>query len=241
MKKFLLSALLLGAGAGAAMAQSFDVYISTKLEKSVTEDGMELFTPVDYQKVTEGQTVEVGLNRCELYTDGGYYQVAEIMAYTRIVNNTSAPMELALSYTNPGALTTNASELGSNIHVGNFVTCVGGMCVDANPLMVSLGANGETDSRRGEHMGYEAECEAEGLLGKLDLDATYNFTAKAGSDALNFTLHYKVVGDDSSVSGIEAADAPAVYYNMQGMPVANPEVGQIYIKRQGDKVIKVIR
>lgn len=39
--------------------------------------------------------------------------------------------------------------------------------------------------------------------------------------------------------GTDNADAPAVYYNLQGVEVENPAAG-IYIRRQGDKVEKVV-
>ena len=39
--------------------------------------------------------------------------------------------------------------------------------------------------------------------------------------------------------GMDNADAPAEYYNLQGMKVNNPEKG-IYIVRQGRKASKVV-
>jgi len=42
-----------------------------------------------------------------------------------------------------------------------------------------------------------------------------------------------------AIEDIEAADAPVEYYNLQGIRVANPTSG-LYIKRQGNKVTKVI-
>ena len=43
-----------------------------------------------------------------------------------------------------------------------------------------------------------------------------------------------------SIEAIEAETAEAVYYNLQGVRVANPENG-IFIKVAGNKVEKVIR
>ena len=45
------------------------------------------------------------------------------------------------------------------------------------------------------------------------------------------------------IENIEADDnnAPAVYYNLQGVEVANPENGGIYIKKQGNKATKVVK
>lgn len=53
---------------------------------------------------------------------------------------------------------------------------------------------------------------------------TYNFT---NSDGVNDII-------------TEDADAPAVYYNMQGVRVANPAAGNLYIKVQGSKATKVL-
>lgn len=53
-------------------------------------------------------------------------------------------------------------------------------------------------------------------------------------------IYYIALGDAAGISGIVAdEDAPAVYYNLQGVEVANPDNG-IYICRKGNKVSKVI-
>ncbi|MDE6854807.1 MAG: hypothetical protein K2J38_07085, partial [Muribaculaceae bacterium] len=49
----------------------------------------------------------------------------------------------------------------------------------------------------------------------------------------------KLNGQSSGIIGAEAADnAPAEYFNLQGVRVANPESG-LYIRRQGGKATKV--
>ncbi len=64
---------------------------------------------------------------------------------------------------------------------------------------------------------------------------TYNFIV----DLVNMTM---VV--TKSTTGVESIDAdnnaPAVYYNLQGVEVANPENG-VYIMKQGNKVTKVVK
>lgn len=47
-------------------------------------------------------------------------------------------------------------------------------------------------------------------------------------------------GPSTGVAAVEAAEAEVEYYNLQGVRVANPENG-IFIRRQGNKVSKVIR
>ncbi len=48
---------------------------------------------------------------------------------------------------------------------------------------------------------------------------------------------------EGSVEGIISdndADAPVEYFNLQGVRVANPEAGQLVIKRQGSTVTKIV-
>ena len=48
-------------------------------------------------------------------------------------------------------------------------------------------------------------------------------------------------GGTTGVEGIEIDEnAPVEYYNLQGVRVENPANG-LYIMRQGDKVVKVIK
>ena len=46
-------------------------------------------------------------------------------------------------------------------------------------------------------------------------------------------------GTPTAVDAIEVEDK-AVYFNLQGMPVANPTRGQFVIRKQGNKASKVI-
>lgn len=64
---------------------------------------------------------------------------------------------------------------------------------------------------------------------------------KAGSQYVD---RFYVFYSDITPSGVEGiavdANAPAEYFNLQGMRVANPAKGGVYIKRQGSKATKVI-
>lgn len=75
------------------------------------------------------------------------------------------------------------------------------------------------------------------------IQVAFHYTSEttcAGTWELNSIL---VSGEKNTNSvdaiQIEENDAPVEYYNLQGVRVANPENG-LYIKRQGDKVSKVI-
>ena len=50
------------------------------------------------------------------------------------------------------------------------------------------------------------------------------------------------IGEATGVEDIVAgeADGEAVFYNMQGVRVANPAAGNLYIKVQGNKATKVL-
>ena len=59
------------------------------------------------------------------------------------------------------------------------------------------------------------------------------------SDAISFNIKFNYKGNDA-IDGIEADNAAAEYYNFQGVKVANPEKGGMYIVRRGVKVSKEI-
>lgn len=70
--------------------------------------------------------------------------------------------------------------------------------------------------------------------------------ADRGTNKLFAVEHEKTYSPETEgVTGVESvavdANAPAVYYNLQGVRVANPEAGQVYIMVQGNKTAKVIK
>ncbi|MDE6835409.1 MAG: hypothetical protein K2J03_00445, partial [Muribaculaceae bacterium] len=69
-----------------------------------------------------------------------------------------------------------------------------------------------------------------------------NFAIEEGTYTFTFnpeTLVLVVTGKTSGVSAIEAEDAEAIYFNLQGVKVANPENG-LYIKVVNGKSQKVM-
>lgn len=71
---------------------------------------------------------------------------------------------------------------------------------------------------------FDASCEITMYLDG-DEDNTFEFT---------LNMHYSAGVDEIGASD----NTPAVYYNLQGVEVANPENG-VFIRRQGNKVTKV--
>lgn len=64
-------------------------------------------------------------------------------------------------------------------------------------------------------------------------------------DSVDFApLTYEIVLPEGWADGVESVEfdsnAPVKYFNLQGVEVANPEAGQIVIKKQGSKAVKVV-
>ena len=78
-------------------------------------------------------------------------------------------------------------------------------------------------------------------IDKLTLQSKYTVTLSYnGNTDKTFTLNFQKSAN-VGINGIEEENAAPVYYNLQGIRVDAPQDGQIYIKRQGNKVMKVIR
>lgn len=63
--------------------------------------------------------------------------------------------------------------------------------------------------------------------------------SKNVSDAITFTFKFNYA-DPAGVEGLEVENATAEYYNFQGVKVAQPTNGEMYIVRRGNKVTKEI-
>lgn len=70
--------------------------------------------------------------------------------------------------------------------------------------------------------------------------SSVTYKAVSGSATqMAYSVEVTLSGSDSGVAEIiDNNDMPAIYYNLQGMRIANPENG-IFIRRQGNKVEKV--
>ena len=76
-------------------------------------------------------------------------------------------------------------------------------------------------------------------------NSTIEVVAVDGKNNVSNTLSLDVAADGKVTTGIEdivadSEDAEAVYYNLQGVRVANPAAGQLLIKVQGKKASKVL-
>lgn len=89
--------------------------------------------------------------------------------------------------------------------------------------------------------GYDLHATVDPVNGEElpDFKATFTATITSGSNQFKFTIQFDTKStalDEISVDN----SAEAVYYNLQGVRVANPEVGNLYIRVADKKAAKVI-
>ena len=78
-----------------------------------------------------------------------------------------------------------------------------------------------------------------GLASKGDFELRLQDAAGNVSETKSYKINGNATGvEDIAVDGVE--DGEAVYYNMQGVRVANPAAGSLYIRVQGSKAAKVL-
>ncbi len=78
-----------------------------------------------------------------------------------------------------------------------------------------------------------------GLASKGDFELRLQDAAGNVSEGKSYKINGNATGvEDIAVDGVE--DGEAVYYNMQGVRVANPAAGSLYIRVQGSKAAKVL-
>lgn len=229
MKKILLSTALFAMGATLASAADFEVYLSTK----VPAEGAE----IEYTKVEEGASFTVdGIHFGEEYDFGTFYLAqGESCAFVKLVNLSSASKSLtinkSLEYDN-----SVIPEAGGN-PIGTFQTCIES-CHDT-PFDVTLAGDDSTKGGVADHLGYTITFQNRDQKNEIKLDTKYNFTVSDGSSTLAFSVLYN--SDNSGVNAVEFDEnMPKEYYNLQGVRVAVPEVGGMYIIKQGNKVAKQI-
>ena len=225
MKKILLSTALVAMSVFSMSALSFKVEVN----------GVE---------VKEGDEIE--LTEIE---PGTLPNDQVIIAHMVLTNTTSNPI--------------NASALGEFLELAQAPTTTGNMaempqfCFDScYPFM----QDGEGVWRGGGSCNFEPNQVREGDKAHVEYRPAYEgtgfwdvqklypgvsilkFTLQNNdnpSDAISFNIKFNYKGENS-VDGIAVDNSVAEYYNFQGMKVANPEKGGMYIVRRGNTVSKEI-
>ena len=76
------------------------------------------------------------------------------------------------------------------------------------------------------------------ITSAMDLNYGRWFKVDCGNNAITFPAGFDVFGGVDDIT-VDADAGVARYYNLQGVSVANPVAGQLYIRVQGDKAVKV--
>lgn len=214
--------MLLAAGATAANAQSFEVYLSNKCENDVVSD---------YKLISEGEVFNAGN---EVNTDWGQL---ESSAYLLIKNKTDEPLDVTMDIS--VAKQELSPEAQDAMGMGYTLCFFNNCSIGAEHTSGTIPGNGQTLGGKGEHVAYAFMFDNEEDIQKFTYDILQNFTVTAADETLHFSVAFKSSGS-TGIDGIEAENAEAVYYNLQGMRVNNPEKGQLYIVRKGAKTSKAI-
>ena len=133
-------------------------------------------------------------------------------------------------------LTVQVQNITSGVSDTSLSMCWGGTCQD-----IQLGKTIEKMAPL--QVGVMNELELEATRDTYNEGDTFNASALVTlipdgleNNPFKFTLHMKYPDPTGGVEGIADEDAPAVYYNLQGIRVDNPVKGQLYILN-GKKVI----
>ena len=218
MKKFLLSIALFAAGATMMNAASFDV----KVHGEVVENGATI------------THTSVEVNNPELW-------LFEMDPHIEVVNNEAATKNFDVAV--------KAISIAENPEAeqGAFLGFCIGSCVNISKpaqeasLPLSVAANSSSaESATAPHIAYTP-----GYVTDYDTDVNtylygiseFQFTVTSGSESITFNVVFDYNEASLGIDGVELDNAPAEYFNMQGVRVANPEKG-FYIVRRGNKVSK---
>ena len=77
------------------------------------------------------------------------------------------------------------------------------------------------------------------LISTMEYTSSGWYTVSSMNNAIKFPAGFNVFGGVDDIT-VDADAAPARYYNLQGVSVANPVAGQLYIRVQGDKATKIV-
>lgn len=196
----------------------------------------------NYTEIANGSTVTVNTledgdeNDAEFSKE--YWQV--IPCYFKLDNATSSAISMSMS------VSPVASETTLKVPEGVTFCTPAGCASSLSDVMTWTAPAGEGKKDPGFHIVYE--------IGGMNQMTTVDFTSPetfgkwTGNVTLkggNETLTFKLVLERTAADGIEGVGAdvdntPAVYYNLQGQKIDNPQAGNLYIRQQGNKVTKVV-
>lgn len=213
MKKLLLSMALV-ATASACFADDYELYISTEAENG---------------DVTNFALVEEGANYvAHREAVASFPALVGCDAYVKAVNNTGAPANLRIEVT---------PAYDNSVGTAGLQICIGTNC-RGDVVEETVAANSSIGGFTSDHIGYSDFIMSADMADALKFDSKYNVTMSLGNVERRFTITFS--NETASVGSIDLGSAEAEYFNLQGLRVANPEKGEIYIVRQGGKVSKAV-
>ena len=233
MKKILLSVALVAMSVFSMSALSFKVEVN----------GVE---------VKEGDEIE--LTELEAGTLPGEYIVAH-MKLTNLTSNyiNASVLGVVDGFAQAPTATGKMAEMAQFCFDNCYQITDEKFDEDGNPVTDGIFEGGgpcnfgPNEVRTGDkaHVEYRPAYEGDGFWDVQELYpgvTILKFTLKNNdneSDAITFNIKFNYKGNDA-IDGIEADNAAAEYYNLQGVKVANPEKGGMYIVRRGSMVSKEI-
>ncbi|MCM1293903.1 MAG: fibronectin type III domain-containing protein, partial [Bacteroides sp.] len=179
-----------------------------------------------------------------------------------VVENASAGAQLRVMGTSPGSYAWKEIEIidlddftgpqFSNFNVpedirGLYIEFVpAGDCkIALDDLRIEYGGTVKESSQHEVYTGYSAGNVSSLKIEDLVPDTQYEYNVQAVNDTHHARVSNTVVVRTREMSGVEDVDIdintlPAEYYNLQGVRVAEPTPGHIYIQRRGTASRKVL-
>lgn len=192
--------------------------------------------PADFALDSELTVLQLGIS-----TDAGKYLLDNIRLLEREpeLEVVGEPVITIMHGTAAGTMTVSYSFEVAN-HNGEEIKVVAS--VDGHDEVIFEEAAAEPENApvraAGENTTFSGKLKAQNDVLKTLSNPMVKLTATAGEKQL-----FAITKAPDTTTGIEDvtvdSEAPVEYFNLQGLRVAQPEAGQLYIKRQGDKAVKV--
>lgn len=162
--------------------------------------------------------------------------------------------ELVLVPTVSGQLTVDVNYVKGDINpaldddwIKGFQGSINFCSIDGICLVVNAGKTGHKEGNVTANQDVDMQTELVVMAGDeepsftYDIDAEFTMTCSLGGESKTYTFIAKgKQGEENAVEAITLdPNAPAEFFNLQGVKVANPENG-LYIVRQGNKTFKQI-
>lgn len=189
-----------------------------------------------------GEVVENGatITHTSVEVDNPVLYVFEMDPHIEVVNNEAATKNFDVAVK---AISVAANE---DANPSSLMFCIGS-CMFLNktgqevslPLIVEANSS-SADASPAPHIAYTpANITDPDTYENIYLYGVseFQFTVTSGSESITFNVVFDYNEASSGIDGVELDNAPAEYFNMQGVRVANPEKG-FYIVRRGNKVSK---